>query len=120
MLVVFLSTLLSCLVFDLIKTKSTSYILINSYKELPSILKNDKLSDEEKQTILLNSSKLQLKYLFVLSSKIMFILSPFLSLLLFDLNPLILLERNYILITISSVFLYLIFKNIYEKTFKNK
>ena len=110
MLVVFFSTIFSCLLFDLIKIKSTSKILLNSYKELPGILSSKELSDDEKQKKLILSSKFQMKNLVLLSFKIGFILIPFFSLLLFDLKPSLLMEMEYILVSIFGVIIFILLK----------
>jgi hypothetical protein len=120
MLVIFFLTIVSCLVFDYVNLKSTSVDLINSYKELPSILSNKDISDDEKQKNLLKSSKFQFKKLIELTFKIIVFLSPFSLIILFDISFLTLLETRSVIISIIGVISFILIKKLYEKILKDK
>ena len=120
MLVIFFLTIVSCLVFDYVNLKSTSVDLINSYKELPSILSKNDISDDEKQKTLLKSSKFQFKKLTELIIKIIVFLSPFSLLILFDISFSTLLKTSSVLISIIGVISFIFTKKLYEKILKDK
>lgn len=117
---IFFLTIVSCLVFDSINFKSTSVELINSYKELPSILSNKEISDDEKQKTLLKSSKFQFKKLVELIFKIMVFLSPYSLIILFDISLLTLLKTRSVIISLIGVISFILIKKTYGKILKDK
>jgi len=120
MLLIFFLTIVSCLVFDYIKLKSTTVDLINSYKELPSILNDGEISDDQKQKALLKSSKFQFKKLIELIFKIIVFLSPFSLIIVFDISLLSLLETRSVIISLIGVISFILMKKIHGKILKDK
>ncbi len=117
---IFFLTIVSCLVFDSINFKSTSVELINSYKELPSILNDREISDDQKQKALLKSSKFQFKKLVELIFKIMVFLSPYSLIILFDISLLTLLKTRSVIISLIGVISFILMKKIHGKILKDK
>ena len=120
MIIVFISTAISCFIFDLINIKETSLKLISSYRELPGVLSDKNINDDERQKKLIDLSVFQVKFLLILSFKIIVFLTPFLSFFLFEIDFYLLFEPKYILSSIMGFVTYILFKKLYEKVFKIK
>ena len=46
MIIVLISTAISCFIFDLIYVKDTSFKLISSYRKLPGVLSDKNINDD--------------------------------------------------------------------------
>lgn len=119
-MIIFIATLISCLLFDFVNILKTTKELISSYKELPSILTDEALSDDQRQSKLLKSSSFQIKNLAILCFKIVVSLLPFSSLYLLEFDLALLFEFKYIMISLVGVISYVVLKKLYEKIFKDK
>jgi len=119
-LILFIVTLISCFLFDLVDILKSTEELISSYKELPSILTDEALSDDQRQSKLLKSSSFQIKNLAILCFKIVVSLLPFSSLYLLEFDLTLLFELKYILISLAGVISYVVLKKLYEKTLQDK
>lgn len=119
-IVVFISSVVSGFLFDFSKITPTTVQLVGSYKQIPIILNNNNLNDDEKQREMIKTSVTQVKYLIVLTLKLILIISPFISILLFDINPLTLVSLKMVLISVLGVLVYVGLKKVYERTFNHR
>ena len=118
-LIIFILTLLSCLIFDFLNLKSNSIDLLNSYKKLLIVLRDKTISDNEKQTTLFKLTKFQSKKLIMLIVKIFMFISPFSFLIFLDISFSTLLEIESFIISLLGVILFVLIKKVYEKILKN-
>ncbi len=119
-MIIFFSTLISCLLFDKVNVMKTTKKLVLSYKELPFILSNKALSEDQRQRKLMDSSFFQLKNLVILCLKLSVALLPFSALFFFKFNLALLFTIKYILISLAGFAAYIAIKKGYEKALKNK
>ncbi len=116
--VIFIGTLVSCLVFDKLQLLSTSRLLLDSYKESFAIMGNKTLEDDTRQEQLLDGVKTQLALLIKLIFKIVIVLLPFGTLYIleqigFDLAFKKLFGVTAILVSTAAVILFIFLKRRY-------
>lgn len=116
--VIFIGTLVSCLVFDKLQLLSTSRLLLDSYKESFAIMGNKTLEDDTRQEQLLDGVKTQLALLIKLIFKIVIVLLPFGALYIleqigFDLAFKKLFGVTAILVSTAAVILFIFLKRRY-------
>ena len=122
---IFIITILSCIIFDNIGMITLVKNLTNSYKLQVKVLQDKSKTDEEKQKELLGQISKQIIYLFKLIGSIILFISPFLSIFIIDeLFKTTYSETLYslsgILASLIAVVLYIILKKQYVKLFKKR
>ena len=122
---IFIITILSCIIFDNIGMITLVKNLTNSYKLQVKVLQDKSKTDEEKQKELLRQISKQIIYLFKLIGSIILFISPFLSIFIIDeLFKTTYSETLYslsgILASLIAVVLYIILKKQYVKLFKKR
>ena len=122
-LFIIFTTVLSCMIFEFSSTIKTTKALIVLYKNQFKVLGDNKADEDEKQKLLLNNVSLQLKSLFILTSKLVFFLSPFIILYFskgiinFDFSKLVSIIG--VIISTLTVVGYISVKTVYAKLFNS-
>ncbi|SHF80170.1 hypothetical protein SAMN03080594_107185 [Arenibacter palladensis] len=122
---IFIITILSCIIFDNLGIITLVKNLTNSYKLQLKVLQDKTKTDEEKQKELLRQISKQIIYLLKLIGSIILFISPFLSIFIIDeLFKTTYSETLYslvgILASLIAVVLYIILKKQYVKLFKKR
>ncbi|RAJ16064.1 hypothetical protein LV92_00768 [Arenibacter echinorum] len=122
---IFIITILSCIIFDNLGIITLAKNLTNSYKLQLKVLQDKTKTDEEKQKELLRQISKQIIYLLKLIGSIILFISPFLSIFIIDeLFKTTYSETLYslggILASLIAVVLYIILKKQYVKLFKKR
>ena len=122
---IFIITILSCIIFDNLGIITLVKNLTNSYQFQLKALKDKTKTDEEKQKELLRQISKQIIYLLKLIGSIILFISPFLSIFIIDeLFKTTYSETLYslsgILASLIAVVLYIILKKQYVKLFKKR
>jgi len=111
------------MIFEFSSTIKTTKALIVLYKNQFKVLGDNKADEDEKQKLLLNNVSLQLKSLFILTSKLVFFLSPFIILYFskgiinFDFSKLVSIIG--VIISTLTVVGYISVKTVYAKLFNS-
>ena len=121
-LIVFLLTLLSCVIFDNLGVFKLVKKLTGSYGNQMKLIANKDIPDEEKQKQLLSLASKQVVMLLKLIGAILLFISPFLLVLVFDeqlhfFEAKILYTISGIGISVVAVFAYILLKRLYVKLF---
>jgi 4-hydroxybenzoate polyprenyltransferase len=98
---------------------------MQSYREVINTMTDRNLDDEERQKLILEQVRVQMKGIFKLIFGILLFVLPFLSLYLFEelyskINPEILLSFWGVVIPMASAFGYILFKKKYGKVQRNR
>ena len=122
---IFIITILSCIIFDNLGIITLVKNLTNSYQFQLKALKDKTKTDEEKQKELLHQISKQIKYLLKLIGCIILFISPFLFIFIIDelfktTNSETLYSLGGILASLIAVVLYIILKKQYVKLFKKR
>lgn len=122
---IFIITILSCIIFDNLGIITLVKNLTNSYQFQLKALKDKTKTDEEKQKELLRQISKQIIYLLKLIGSIILFISPFLSIFIIDelfktTNSETLYSLGGILASLIAVVLYIILKKQYVKLFKKR
>ncbi len=118
-------TIISCLIFEHSSFMSKVKLLLHSYKVQFSVMKQNTVSDEVKQKLILEQIGIQTKQLFLITLTIVLIILPFIIYIGLDhffMN--IGYEAFYtikgLITSIAAVFFYLIIRNIYVRIFRSR
>ena len=123
--IIFILTILSCLIFDNLGVVALVRKLTNSYKSQLTAMKDTNTSDEEKQKLLLQQVSKQMGYLLKLIGSILLFISPFLLLFLLEqyftsLDVSALYSLVGISVSLVAVVLYIVLKKQYVKLYSNR
>ncbi len=121
----FISTFISCLIYDILKPNFLIKKLSKSYKLQLKIMLDKKMEDGERQKKLLWCFRYQLKKVIQLIVTIILTLTPFTTLLLWHtfiqkISIDLLYSWESIVLSLFAIFLFVLLKNGYVKIFKNR
>ena len=119
-ILIFGLTAVSCLIFDNLGLIRLVSNLMASYKSQIQVMKNQELSDEEKQKALMKQVGRQILYLLKLIGSIFLFIAPFLLIFVLEkfypaVNSNVLYTLNGILVSVLAVVLYITIKKLYVK-----
>ena len=120
--ILFVATLLCCLIFERIKITGLVRRLLGSYKSQLEAMKNREMTDEEKQKALMSQVGTQFGLLLRLIGAIVLFVSPFILYVLLDpysehLDSGLLYEPLGIGVTFLAAAVYILFKKYYGRVF---
>ncbi len=117
MIFVFISTIVSCLFYDIINLRDSIKKFQHLVKNYKSTFLDATLNDIQKQSILLKNSINQFKSLVFVILKVIFIITPIICLFFFGIRPEDFLKLGFILISIIALFVYILIKILIDKLF---
>jgi len=123
-LLIIISAILSCLLFEKVNVYSTVLKLKESYVVQFTVLSDKKINDEIKQKKLLSLIKHQIRGLIILTFKLVFFFSPFLLMFavdyfFYDLAIRKLYSVQGILVSVLVLSIYILSRKYYVKLHKN-